>query len=74
VRSALAVRIEDEALGDVGRLTVVHAEHDSITSHAYAAALAAEHCGRLLVVPAAVHSWPYRDAHRFGDTVAELLG
>jgi pimeloyl-ACP methyl ester carboxylesterase len=72
VRSALAVRIEDEAL-DAGRLTVVHAEHDAITSHGYAAALAAVHSGRLLVVPAAVHSWPYRDAGRFGDTIAELL-
>ena len=74
VRSALAVRIEDEALAAAGRLTVVHAEHDAITSHTYAAALAAAHSGRLLVVPAAVHSWPYRDAGRFGDTVAELLG
>jgi pimeloyl-ACP methyl ester carboxylesterase len=74
VRSALAIRIEDEPLGAVGGLTVVHAEHDAITSHTYAAALAAAHSGRLLVVPAAVHSWPYRDADRFGDTVAELLG
>jgi pimeloyl-ACP methyl ester carboxylesterase len=74
VRSALAVRIEDEGLAGAGRLTVVHAEHDAVTSHSYAAALAAAHSGRLLVVPAAVHSWPYRDADRFGDTVAELLG
>jgi pimeloyl-ACP methyl ester carboxylesterase len=73
VRSALAVRIEDEVLGAADRLTVVHAEHDAITSHSYAAALAAAHSGRLLVVPAAVHSWPYRDADRFGDTLAELL-
>jgi pimeloyl-ACP methyl ester carboxylesterase len=73
VRSALAVRIEDEPLGAVGRVTVVHAEHDAITSHTYAAALAAAHSGRLLVVPAAVHSWPYRDAGRFADTVAGLL-
>ena len=72
VRSALAVRIEDEAL-DVARLTVVHAEHDAITSHTYAAALAAAYSGRLLVVPAAVHSWPYQDAGRFADVVGELL-
>jgi pimeloyl-ACP methyl ester carboxylesterase len=74
VRSALTVRIEDEALGGAGRLTVVHAEHDRITSHSYAAALAAAHSGRLLVVPGAMHSWPYRDAGRFADTVEELLG
>lgn len=73
VRSALAVPIEDETLTTVGKVTVVHAEHDTITSHTYSAALAAAHCGRLLVVPAAVHSWPYRDAGRFADTVAELL-
>jgi pimeloyl-ACP methyl ester carboxylesterase len=73
LRSALAVRLEDEAIGAAGRLTVVHAEHDAITSHTYAAALAAAHSGRLLVVPAAVHSWPYRDAGRFADTVVELL-
>jgi pimeloyl-ACP methyl ester carboxylesterase len=74
VRSGLAVHIEDEALGDVGRLTVVHAEHDAITSHTYAAALAAAHSGRLLVVPEAAHSWPYRDADRFAETVGKLLG
>jgi pimeloyl-ACP methyl ester carboxylesterase len=74
VRSALEVHIEDEALGAAGRLTVVHAEHDAITSHTYAAALAAAHSGRLVVVPGAVHSWPYRDAGRFAETVAGLLG
>jgi pimeloyl-ACP methyl ester carboxylesterase len=71
VRSALAVRIEDEVLDGV-RLTVVHAERDVVTSHAYAAELAAAGGGRLVVVPAAAHSWPYQDADRFGDVVAAL--
>jgi hypothetical protein len=48
-------------------LTVVHAERDAITSHSYAAGLVAEHGGRLIVVPAATHSCPYRDVDRFGD-------
>jgi pimeloyl-ACP methyl ester carboxylesterase len=72
VRSALSVRIEDEAL-DTAELTVVHAERDVVTSHAYAAELAAARSGRLVIVPRAVHSWPYQDADRFADTVAGLL-
>jgi hypothetical protein len=55
------------------RLTVVHAEHDTITSHDYAARVAAAGGGRLVVVPDASHSWPYGDEERFADTVAELL-
>lgn len=73
VRSALRVRIED-ILGTLrARLTVVHAEHDVITSHCYAAELAADHGGELIIVPDATHSWPYADADRFADTVQNLL-
>ena len=49
---------------------MVHAERDAITSHGYAAQLAAR--GSLLVVPGATHSWPYRDEERFAATVEEL--
>jgi pimeloyl-ACP methyl ester carboxylesterase len=73
VRSALSVRIEDEPRDRTAQLTVVHAEHDPITSHAYAARLAAAGSGGLLVIPGAVHSWPYGDPERFAETVAELL-
>jgi pimeloyl-ACP methyl ester carboxylesterase len=73
VRSAVSLRIEDEALDPAAKLTVVHAERDVVTSHAYAAELAAARGGRLVVVPAATHSWPFQDADRFSETVAELL-
>jgi pimeloyl-ACP methyl ester carboxylesterase len=73
VRSALRVRIEDLLAGIGAELTVVHGDGDVVTSHSYAAALAAESGGRLVVVPGATHSWPYRDADRFADTVAGLL-
>ena len=59
VRSALRVRIEDVLTGAGAELTVVHGEDDVITSHAYAAGLAANHLGQLVVVPGATHSWPY---------------
>jgi pimeloyl-ACP methyl ester carboxylesterase len=73
IRSALTVRIED-LLGNLSaRLTVVHAENDAITSHCYAAELAADHGGELLIVPNATHSWPYADADRFASTVQGLL-
>lgn len=75
VRSALAVHLES-ALADVPvPVTVVHAERDVVTSHTYAALLAATTGGRLVVVPGATHSWPFADADRFADLVtADLLG
>lgn len=73
VRSALTVRIEDLLPSFSARLTVVHAENDVMTSHSYAAELAVDHGGELLVVPNATHSWPYADTDRFADTVQRLL-
>jgi hypothetical protein len=72
-RSALTLRIEDVLPAVRSALTVVHAERDAITSHDYAAALAADHGGRLVVVPGATHSWPYGDAARFADLVEAVL-
>jgi pimeloyl-ACP methyl ester carboxylesterase len=63
--SALQVRLE-EVLPEVGaQLIVAHAEHDRLTSHAYAARLAHEHGGQLVTIPGASHSWPYDDSDRF---------
>lgn len=73
IRSALALRVDDVLPLASTNLTVVHAEHDAITSHSYAAGLAVDHHGELLVVPGATHSWPYADADRFADTVEGLL-
>lgn len=73
VRSALDLRIEDVLPDVAAALTVVHGENDVITSHAYAARLAADHSGTLLVVPRATHSWPYADADRFADTIQDVI-
>jgi len=72
VRSALTTPIEDHLPGFPGRLTVIHAERDAITSHTYAAQLADHDHGRLLVVPGATHSWPYRDEDRFSAVIEKL--
>jgi len=73
VRSARRIAIED-LLADVScPVTVVHAERDVITSHAYAARLAAAARGDLVIVPGATHSWPYDDAARFASLIDRLL-
>jgi pimeloyl-ACP methyl ester carboxylesterase len=72
VGSAVRVAIE-QLLPVPAELIVVHAERDLITGHSYAAALAAEHGGRLIVVPGATHSWPFRDEDRFVAVVKQVL-
>lgn len=72
-RSALSVRLEQVLLGVRAELTVVHPEQDGVSSHAYAAGLATAFGGRLIVVPAATHSWPYRDGTRFAALLREVL-
>ncbi|WP_232665632.1 alpha/beta fold hydrolase [Pseudonocardia sp. TRM90224] len=73
VRSAIEVHIEDHLDRLAGRLTVVHAERDVITSHAYAARLVQSDPARLVVVPGATHSWPYQDEARFADLVESIV-
>jgi Alpha/beta hydrolase family len=72
-RSALRERVEDCLPQVNAEVTIVHAECDAITSHDYAAWLAAEHGARLVLVPGATHSWPYADEARFADTVEGVL-
>lgn len=74
VRSALAVEVERLLPAVSVPVTVVHAERDTITSHAYAARLAADHGAGFVVVPDATHSWPHRDESRFADLVETVLG
>jgi pimeloyl-ACP methyl ester carboxylesterase len=74
VRSALEVEVEQLLPAVSVPVTVVHAERDIITSHAYAARLAADHGARFVVVPGASHSWPYRDESRFADLAEAVLG
>jgi pimeloyl-ACP methyl ester carboxylesterase len=54
-------------------VTVVHAERDVITSHAYAAHLAAAVDGDLVIVPGATHSWPHDDPARFAALIDRLI-
>jgi hypothetical protein len=74
VRSALAVELERLLPRVDARLSVIHAEHDVITSHDYAARLAADHGGRLIVLPGATHSWPYGDPRGFTGLLDRLPG
>jgi pimeloyl-ACP methyl ester carboxylesterase len=73
VRSARRIAIE-RLLPEVScPVTVVHAERDVITSHAYAAHLAAAADGELVVVPGATHSWPHDDPARFAALIDRLI-
>jgi pimeloyl-ACP methyl ester carboxylesterase len=72
VRSAREVAIERLLPALSCPVTVVHAERDAITSHAYAARLASAAAGELVVVPGATHSWPYDDAARFVALIDRL--
>jgi pimeloyl-ACP methyl ester carboxylesterase len=71
LRSAVRVPLEQCDVGGSAHVTVVHGEQDVVTSHAYAASLAARWGGRLVSVPQASHSWPYDDPDRFGDVLLE---
>jgi pimeloyl-ACP methyl ester carboxylesterase len=73
VRSACRVAVEDVLPGIAVPVDVVHAERDLITSHEYAAALAAQAGGRFVIVPDGTHSWPHDDGPRFADLVTETL-
>lgn len=71
--SAVEVRLE-EMLPDVrAELTLIHAEQDQLSSHHFAAGLAAAYDGRLLVLPGGNHSWPTGDQGRFVELMDELV-
>jgi len=72
-RSAIDLHLEDILPTVSSELTVIHAEFDPLTSYAYAARLAADHGGRLLVAPAGSHSRPIDDPDGFHRLVAELI-
>ena len=73
VRSARRFAIERLLPGVSCPVTVVHAERDVITSHAYAAHLAAAVDGDLVIVPGATHSWPHDDPARFAALIDRLI-
>jgi pimeloyl-ACP methyl ester carboxylesterase len=72
-QSAINLQLED-ILGDVSaQLTIVHADYDQLTTYAYAAQLAADFNGTLLVAPSGSHSWPTNDPEGFLRLVDELV-
>ena len=71
--SAQRVVLEDVLADVTCPVTVVYGENDEVSSHSYAAYLAAEYGGRLIIVPEATHSWPSRDPDRFAALVVGLL-
>jgi pimeloyl-ACP methyl ester carboxylesterase len=74
VRSATTMDIERVLPAITVPVDIVHAERDLITSHAYSAQLAASHPdARLILLPAATHSWPHADEHRFADLIDTAL-
>ena len=72
--SAVDVVLEETLPGVSAPLTIVHADGDPLGSHAYAATLAADHHGRLVIAPNAPHSWPIGDHDRFVRLIDELVG
>ena len=72
-RSMIGLRLED-ILGQVrAELTIVHADYDQLTSYAFAAQLAADFNGTLLVAPSGSHSWPTKDPEGFLRLIDELV-
>jgi hypothetical protein len=71
--SVLAVPLEEVLPGVSAPVTIAHADHDNLTSHAYAAFLAERHHADFLVLPDAPHSWPIGDEQHFATLVARLL-
>ncbi len=72
LRSTRSAYLEDVLPAVAAPLVVVHSRDDVVCPHAYAAQLAATYGGRLLLVPRGTHSWPYRDAAGFRDTLERI--
>jgi pimeloyl-ACP methyl ester carboxylesterase len=70
--SAIRVRLENVLPEVEAPVTIVHADADQLTAHAYAVDLAERTGARLLLAPDAPHSWPIGDAGRFVTLVSEL--
>lgn len=71
--SAVALPIEDVLPMVSAEVTIIHAEYDLLTSHAYAAWLAETHGARLVLMPGVSHSWPKADVARFLRFLNELV-
>ena len=72
--SVLGVQLEEILLDVEAAVTIAHADHDQLSSHAYAADLAQLSRAGLLILPNAPHSWPVGDGVGFCRLVDTLLG
>jgi pimeloyl-ACP methyl ester carboxylesterase len=63
--SALALPIEDVLPRVRAQVTIIHAEYDVLTTHAYACWPAETNGARLVLMPGGSHSWPKADSARF---------
>jgi len=54
-------------------VTIIHTEHDLLTTHAYASWLAEISDARLIVMPGVSHSWPKADSARFLRFIEKLV-
>jgi pimeloyl-ACP methyl ester carboxylesterase len=54
-------------------VTIIHTEHDPLTTHAYASSLAEINGARLVLMPGVSHSWPKADSARFLRFIDQLL-
>ena len=73
-RSAIALPLEDVLPRVSAEVTIIHTEYDPLTSHAYAAFLAAGNRARLVLIPGASHSWPKDDPPGFLQFMDGLVG
>jgi pimeloyl-ACP methyl ester carboxylesterase len=71
--SALSLHIEDILPRVEAAVTIVRAEYDPLTTHAYASWLSASNGAELVFMPGVSHSWPKVDSARFLRFVNELV-
>jgi pimeloyl-ACP methyl ester carboxylesterase len=71
--SAIPLHLEDILPKVQAAVTIIHAEHDPLTTHSYASSLAEINSARLVLMPGASHSWPKADSARFLRFVDELV-
>ncbi len=71
--SAISLHIEDILPNVRADVTIIHAEYDPLTTHAYAAWLAQTNGAELVLMPGVSHSWPKDDSARFLRFINQLL-
>jgi hypothetical protein len=70
--SAIALHLEDILPEVRAEVTIIHTEHDPLTTHAYAGSPAETNGARLVFMPGVSHSWPKADSARFLRFIDQL--